>query len=263
LPFTALTYNVLADGYIRREWYPYTPEAWLDPRQRHPALAEHVAALDAGIVCLQEVEAPMYAAIGERLSRASYAGELALKGHGKPDGCATFWRGAEFELVSCRRLEYSDGAGARSASGHIAQLTVLRAGPHLLGIANTHLKFDPPSALRARRYALAQIAELVNACAATHPACAAWIICGDFNLTPQDPVVATLRAAGYQFAHDTHPQTPTAAPNRRPKMIDYLFHTSSLAATPIMPPAIDGQTPMPGPGHPSDHLALAARFDWV
>jgi endonuclease/exonuclease/phosphatase family metal-dependent hydrolase len=263
LPFTTLTCNVLADGYIRREWYPHTPDEWLDPARRHPALAAHLAAMAADILCLQEVEAPMFATLKEHLAHDGYTGELVSKGLGKPDGCAIFWRGGVFEAVRRQHLEYSDGTAARAASGHIAQLMVFRHGERLLGIANSHLKFDLPEAPPERRYAPAQIAELLAACAATEPAPAGWIICGDFNLTPDSPVVATLRAAGYEFAHHAKPAAYTAAPRRRPKVIDYLFHSQGLIATPIPPPAIDGTTPLPGPGQPSDHLALAARFDWA
>ncbi len=263
LPFTALTCNALADSYLRRQWYPNSPSEWLDPARRHPELAAHLAAMEVDMLCLQEVEAPMFATLTERLARSGYTGELAGKGQGKPDGCAIFWRGAAFEAVRRQRLEYSDGASGRTASGHIAQLMVFRHGAHLLGIANTHLKFDLPDAPPERRYAPAQIAELLAACAAIEPACDGWIICGDFNLTPDSPVVTTLRAAGYEFAHHAHPDAHTAAPNRKPKVIDYLFHSRALVATPILPPVIDGTTPLPGPGQPSDHLALAARFDWT
>ena len=263
LPFTALTCNVLADSYVRRDWYPHTPEEWLDPRVRHPAVAEYLATLACDIICLQEVEGPMYATLNTRLLSAGYAGELARKGLDKPDGCATFWRAGRLKHLGSERIEYGDASTDRAASGHIAQLTLLRDGAQRLGIANTHLKWDPPKKKPEQLYGHAQIAELLAACAAADPACGAWIICGDFNVTPDTALVATLRGAGYEFAHHAHPQAYTAAPNRDPRMIDYLFHSGALRATPMPPPLITGQTPLPGPDYPSDHLALAAQFDWV
>ena len=261
MPFTLLTCNVLADSYIRREWYPHTPDAWLTPQVRHPALAAHLAASGSDILCLQEVESRMFALLQGQLTGAGYTGTLARKGGNKPDGCATFWRGA-FTLEAQERLEYQDAAPGRAASGHIAQITILRNGAHRLGIANTHLKWDPPKAAPDEQYGLAQIRELVDATAAQTPPCDAWIFCGDFNVTPDALLIDLLKQAGYLHAHGAHPQAHTAAPNRSPRVIDYLFHSATLASAPLLPPTVTGETPLPGPDHPSDHLPLCARFDW-
>jgi len=261
VPFTLLTCNVLADGYIRRDWYPHTPDTWLTPEVRHPAVAAQLAASDADILCLQEVEAGMFALLQERLAPAGYQGALARKGGNKPDGCATFWRGG-FTLESQQRLEYKDARAGRAASGHIAQISLLHDGKRRLGVANTHLKWDPPKQAPEVQYGLAQISELIAAIAAQIPPCDAWILCGDFNVTPDAPLIAALGGAGYFHAHAAYPRAHTAAPNRAPRVIDYLFHSAALAAAPIPPPPIRGDTPLPGPDHPSDHLALAARFDW-
>ncbi len=263
MPFKLLTCNVLADSYIRREWYPHTADNWLDPAVRHPALAEHLAALQAGIACLQEVEAPLYATLATRLRREGYTGARVPKAGNKPDGCATFWHEDQFALLADQRLEYADGGAGRAASGHVAQLTVLGHEGRRLGIANTHLKWDPPATSATQHYGLAQISQLLAACAATAPVCDAWIICGDFNVTPESPVLGVLRAGGFAHAHHGLPGAYTAAPNRAPRVIDYLVHSAALAATPILPPVIDGHTPLPGPDHPSDHLALAASFNWI
>jgi mRNA deadenylase 3'-5' endonuclease subunit Ccr4 len=261
VPFTLLSCNVLADSYIRREWYPHTPDAWLTPQVRHPALAAQLAASGANVLCLQEVEGDVFALLQRELATAGYTGALALKGGNKPDGCATFWRGG-LAPESQQRLEYHDAAPGRDASGHIAQITVLRDGARRLGIANTHLKWDEPKAAPDAQYGLAQIRELVTHVAAHAPPCDAWIFCGDFNVTPEAPVIELLVKAGYLHAHGDHPAAYTAAPNRSPRVIDYLFHSAALASSPLLPAAITGATPLPGPDHPSDHLALAARFDW-
>jgi len=228
---------------------------------RHPALAAYLAASGADILCLQEVENEMFALLQRQLAAAHYTGSLARKGGNKPDGCATFWRGG-LTLESQEKLEYHDAGPGRNASGHIAQLTCLRDGPHRLGIANTHLKWDVATAAPDAQYGLAQIRELADTAAAHAPACDAWIFCGDFNVTPDAPLIKVLTQAGYRHAHAAHPQAHTAAPNRSPRVIDYIFHSDTLASDPLLPPAITGETPLPGPEHPSDHLALAARFDW-
>ncbi|HEY4371590.1 MAG TPA: endonuclease/exonuclease/phosphatase family protein [Burkholderiales bacterium] len=261
MPFTLLTCNILADSYIRREWYPLTPDEWLRPEVRHPALAAHLAASGADILCVQEVEEPVFDLLQAHLGAAGYRGTRAAKSLNKPDGCATFWH-ERFTLEAEKRFPYPDGEPGRAASGHVAQILTLRDGAKRLGVANTHLKWDAPKTPLEEQYGLGQIRQLITALAARKPHADGWILCGDFNVTPDAPVIAALTEAGYRHAHGAYPQACTAAPNHAPRVIDYLFHSKGLNAEPVIPPPITSETPLPGPGFPSDHLALAARFDW-
>ncbi|MGA9828697.1 MAG: hypothetical protein WBQ57_10260, partial [Rhodanobacteraceae bacterium] len=54
--FSIASYNVLADAYVRPDWFPRTSPALLEPGARTAAIAERVAGLGVDIVCLQEVE---------------------------------------------------------------------------------------------------------------------------------------------------------------------------------------------------------------
>lgn len=57
------TYNILADGYINPAWYTGVPAALLQPAPRRAALLRRVTGLDADVLCLQEVEAPVFQAL--------------------------------------------------------------------------------------------------------------------------------------------------------------------------------------------------------
>ena len=61
--FSVATYNILAGAYIQRGYYPRTPALVLNPAWRVPALTQHVSALQADLVCLQEVEVEVYASL--------------------------------------------------------------------------------------------------------------------------------------------------------------------------------------------------------
>ena len=61
--FSVASYNVLASAYIERAWYRRTPVIALDRAWRVPALVQHVAKLDADILCLQEVEPESFASL--------------------------------------------------------------------------------------------------------------------------------------------------------------------------------------------------------
>ena len=139
--FSIATYNVLATSYIRPEFYPDTPMELLVERHRIPALVRYIIDLQADLYCLQEVEHDTFHAIDAALGPMGYGKRLAEKGGSRPDGCATFFR-HRFDLVDAVRLEYEEGLG-QSSSGHVAQIIVLECGARRIGVANTHLKWDP------------------------------------------------------------------------------------------------------------------------
>ncbi len=264
MPFTVATYNVLASAYIRPEWYAGVPEHLLRPEWRVPALVGHVETLDADILCLQEVEPDVFAAMEQRLGPLGYAGRYEQKGKNKPDGCATFFRHGTFALREARRVEYRDRErGPDDHSGQIAALFALDHGGHLLGVANTHIRWQSPDTPRDRNVGLREVTELVEACQGFIPQCQDWIACGDFNFKPDSEVVAVMRDAGFRFAHSERLDARSAVANGRAKLIDYVFHTSGLTARPLDPPAITDDTKLPSPDQPSDHLALVAEFDWT
>jgi len=262
MPFTVASYNVLADSYMNPAWYPGTDALVLDPAHRHPALVDRIARLAADVVCLQEVESDLFWLIEQRLAVAGYEGKYASKGGGKPDGCATFLKLDTVTLATVQTLYYADGSGMQPSSGHIALVTFVEHRGRQVGIANTHLKWDPPGTAAAKQVGLRQIRELLDA--RTRPAhgCSSLIICGDLNVTADGSVVRELQAAGFVDAYAERPEMKTCVANGKAKRIDYLFHTADLRAQPMELPSIHDQTPLPSLQDPSDHLPIVAEFDW-
>ena len=121
-----VTWNVLADAYIHRDWYPRTTDAELEPSGRRARLLDAVDALGADVLCLQEVEPPLFAALERRLSSGGLGGHFAQKGRGRPDGCATFVRRG-LEARAPEVLRYADALGTEGHSGHLALLSLRRA----------------------------------------------------------------------------------------------------------------------------------------
>jgi endonuclease/exonuclease/phosphatase family metal-dependent hydrolase len=225
------SYNVLADAYVRREFYPRTPEAVLEPSRRRRALLEKLG--DADVLCLQEVEPDAFSVFAARLSghEARYAAKT-----GKPDGVATFVRRG-LGAVEWRELGFADG------TGHVALAAVVGGW----GIANTHLKWDGEG-----RHARGELAEILEAWVRGGP----WVVCGDFNATPES---AALAFAGGRGLVDPGGGF-TCNSNGRRKRIDYLLHTPELRATMMPVPEIGDLTPLPSETEPSDHLRIEGAF---
>lgn len=230
------SYNVLADAYLRPDHYPFTPAAVLEPARRRKALVERIAALEADVVCLQEVEPAMFEALAARLGGE---GRLLRKTGEKPDGCAVFVKGRR---AAWSELVYPDG------TGHVA----LAAEVEGLGIATTHLRWDAKG-----RLAEAQFATLLDAWVRPGKE---WIVCGDLNVGPESRAFALALGRGLRDAYAGMPDAFTCNANRRARRIDFLFHTPGLRAEPVPIPPIDGSTPLPSEREPSDHLPIAASF---
>jgi endonuclease/exonuclease/phosphatase family metal-dependent hydrolase len=131
----------------------------------------------------------------------------------------------------------------------------------LLGVANTHVRWDRPGTPPPEQVGRRQVVELLAACGQFAPRCDGWVICGDFNRTPDDDVVAVMLQAGFRFAHEQCPAARSCVANGRARLIDYIFHSASLRSRPADPPAIGDDTRLPSPEQPSDHLALAAAVE--
>jgi mRNA deadenylase 3'-5' endonuclease subunit Ccr4 len=262
LAFSAASYNVLANAYLPYGRYRRTPAMVLDPAWRIPAVVRQVTGLETDVVCLQEVEMDSFASLRSRLNALGYAAEYARKQAGKPDGCATFYREDIFELIATRLVAYDDGVEGQANSGHIALIVFLRVADRVVGIANTHLSWDPPGAENNAQVGRRQAQQLLNACRTMTSSSDGWLICGDLNATPDSDTVGILTSSGFQYAHAGFTQAYTCKVNSEAKIIDYLFHSPEFRAEPRTVAVISDQTVLPSAEQPSDHVPVAARFFW-
>jgi mRNA deadenylase 3'-5' endonuclease subunit Ccr4 len=250
--FSVVSYNVLATAYIHPAWYRRTPAMVLQPAWRVPALAQRVANLAAGVICLQEVELETLGALRTRLAALGYAAEYARRKGAQPDGCATFYRKEIFACGGARTIAYDDG------DGDIALIVALEIGDRSIAVANTHLAWEPPETPSEGRRGPRKIRRLLAEREAD--ARAAWVICGDLNATPESEVVAALQRAGFQYAHSGFIGAYTCNTNGEAKTIDYLFHSPNLWAEPEPVPRLTDAAALPSPAEPSDHLPVVSRF---
>jgi mRNA deadenylase 3'-5' endonuclease subunit Ccr4 len=258
--FVVATYNVLANAYIRRDWYPRTPPRLLLPEERVPAVARRLRALGADLLCLQEVERSTFATYAAHLALAGYNGRHAQRPDGRPDGCVIFLRGPMSAWRSHVVIDLDDD-GAPRRTRRIAQMACVDVGGRRLGIVNAHLEWDAPDTPADLQIAPRQVARLLAARAPVDD-CAGWIVCGDFNATPESPAVHAIRSAGLTASHGDRPP-PTCNANRHARAIDYLFHDAALVASPRAMRPLAADAPLPGPDEPSDHLPVVAAFSWA
>lgn len=238
-----VSWNVLADAYVRREYYPRTPSSLLDSLSRRQAVAHRLAAhAEADVVCLQEVDAALFAlAVG---MLPGFTGRLLAK-HGRGEGCALFVRHALTPSPVFEELAFSD------RSGHVA-LAAIGAG---YTIVSTHLKWEPDGTGPETHRGRAELAEILDRCPS-----GSRIVCGDFNAEPDSVVLAVAWERGLSDAYASMPDAFTCNAHARRKRIDFILHSADFTAAPNPLVPIGDDTPLPGIDEPSDHLAIEARL---
>jgi endonuclease/exonuclease/phosphatase family metal-dependent hydrolase len=241
-----VSWNVLADAYVKGEYYPRSAPALFDRAARRKRVVERLSLYaSADVLCLQEVDSALFAAAEEAL------GELSgrhFKKRGRGEGCAIFVskaRAASDDL-EWREIVYGDMSGHVALGVSFASLTVV----------TTHLKWEPATIAPSEHRGVAQLTELLDAWSS-----GARVVCGDFNADPSSEVLAVARSRGLVDAYASLPAAFTANSNETTKRIDFILHTPDLRSTPSPLPPITIETPLPSDDEPSDHLPIEARLE--
>ncbi len=255
IDFSAATYNILADAYVRPDRYRNClPEA-LEPRRRRALLLDRIAALDVDLLLLQEVEPAAHQAIAQRLE--GHVGVYAQR-QGRPDGASIFVRRARMSLDRHEILHYRAHA---SGDDQLALLGHLRVGERRLLVASTHLQWCPDSTPSDQHVGRAQLIELLDHVQA-HGADASWILAGDLNATSNSCVLAAASERGLLLSARAQRPWDTCNANARPRKLDYLLIQAGggLEPHPGTLPKLGRDTALPSLDEPSDHLPLRVDY---
>jgi mRNA deadenylase 3'-5' endonuclease subunit Ccr4 len=253
--FSAATYNILADAYVRRDRYRSSPPSTLEPGPRRRLLLDRIAALDVDLLCLQEVEPAAHEAIAARLGEGFVGAYAKRERH--PDGASLFARRSCLGLERCETVRFRDDDDRLALIGH------LRLGERRLIVASTHLQWCPDGTPAERHVGRAQMIELLDHLAAEGGG-ATWIVAGDLNATSQSSVVAAATERGLVLSARNQRPWDTCNANGRPRKLDYLLVSAGhLDPRPGALPALRRDTPMPSLTEPSDHLPLRIDFRFV
>lgn len=239
-----VSWNVLADAYVKNEYYPHTPAEIFDKNARRKAVIARLAASKAEVLCLQEVDRPLFAAAEEALP--DFKGRHYKK-LGRGEGVAIFLRQALTTEPEWKELAFSD------RSGHVA-LGATFAG---VTIVTTHLKWHPVGTPPGEHQGRSELAEILRAWPS-----GSRVIAGDLNATADSDVLAVAFEAGFKDAYATQPEACTCNSNGKKKRIDFILHTSDFSPTPaFLSTKVEDDTPLPSATEPSDHVAIEARLD--
>ncbi|XP_010540704.1 PREDICTED: carbon catabolite repressor protein 4 homolog 4 isoform X1 [Tarenaya hassleriana] len=105
--FRLVSYNILAQVYVKSSFFPHSPSACLKWKARSQAILTVLRNLKADFLCLQEVDE--YDSFYKRnMESQGYSGIYIQRSGNKRDGCAIFYKDSCAELVTEERIEYND-----------------------------------------------------------------------------------------------------------------------------------------------------------
>ena len=129
-----VTYNVLAPIYATQSQYPYCDLWALSWNFRKHIILRELSALNADILCLQEVQTDQYESfLLPNMKLLGYEGlnkqktREALGPKGRVDGCAIFFKAQKFSLTAKFVIEFNDAAINMAKAGKFSGISAEQA----------------------------------------------------------------------------------------------------------------------------------------
>jgi mRNA deadenylase 3'-5' endonuclease subunit Ccr4 len=257
--FRVTSYNVLADAYATTRLYPSIAPPVLNWERRGPAIVARIVDLRPDIACLQEVQARDWPGLEAAFANQGWRGVYAQKGQARPDGCAVLYRTESIQLRDIHALHFSDGRRGEADSGHLALIGTFETPSDLIRVATTHFRWQAPAINGDDHVGYRQALQLLNHLSTAAPIGTHTIVCGDFNVSPDSPLIELFERSGFVDAYRASPQ-PTCNPNGRSSRIDYIFATAELRPVGETITALQADTALPSMSEPSDHLPITAAL---
>ncbi|KAL7589217.1 hypothetical protein Lser_V15G36549 [Lactuca serriola] len=229
LKFRVVSYNILAQVYVKSSVFPHSPSPCLKWKARSPIILDLLKHLDADILCLQELD-EYDTFYKEKIEQNDYSSIYIKRSGRKSDGCGIFYKHNKLELVIEETIDYNDLANLlldeasrveqkekdldskgkgdpndpyvrlkRDCVGIMAAFKFKKPYQHYIIVANTHLYWDPEWAdvkLAQAKYLSSQVAKFKKMVSEKFECKPSVIITGDFNSIPGDKVYQYLVSGG-------------------------------------------------------------------
>ncbi|EGZ29401.1 hypothetical protein PHYSODRAFT_309762 [Phytophthora sojae] len=283
-----MTYNVLAQCYVRSSFFPYCKPSELRWKNRSKNLEAVFASslpVSPDVICLQEVD--NYSEFwADSMKKLGYDGLFIKKTSTKPDGVAVFWNAKKLKVKESTHvnldLPNGDESGEASQRGSVGAIVHFEHvdTPLDFVVATTHLFWDPMQEdvklLQSRRM-LRTIEVFTRTLDASIPT----IFSGDFNSLPDSKVYSFITEGNHfnsayaQYGPDGEPPFTNVNGDAKtddgklvPRFVgtlDYIFYRSPR----IRPAALmeimsfedaSKEVALPSTISPSDHLPLLCEF---
>ncbi|XP_011082145.1 carbon catabolite repressor protein 4 homolog 4-like isoform X2 [Sesamum indicum] len=105
--FRLVSYNILAQAYVKSTYFPHSPAPCLKWKARSQAILTILKSLEADFLCLQEVD-EYDTFYKKNMENLGYASIYIQRSGRKRDGCGIFYNQNSAELVIEEEIDYND-----------------------------------------------------------------------------------------------------------------------------------------------------------
>uniref|UniRef100_A0A0E0DR28 Endonuclease/exonuclease/phosphatase domain-containing protein n=1 Tax=Oryza meridionalis TaxID=40149 RepID=A0A0E0DR28_9ORYZ len=290
--FRLVSYNILAQVYVKSAFFPHSPSACLNPcssvihlwtvcfpsclrnrwKARSKAVLSELKSFEADLMCIQELD-EYDTFYKKNMENSGYSSIYIQRSGDKRDGCGIFYKPKSMELVQKEVLHYNDLVEKYVHTDHVNSDTSNNSSPTEEASKkvdnNKHGDPNDPR-FRLKRDCVG----LLAAFKLNDP----FMIAGDFNSTPGDKVYnylvsansdstdeAPIKLRSLYAANGGEPEFTNCTPGFT-GTLDYIFLSdgSSVKPTSLLRiprgDSADVQGGLPNFHHPSDHLPIGADF---
>ncbi|WVZ98360.1 hypothetical protein U9M48_043816 [Paspalum notatum var. saurae] len=231
-----VSYNILAQVYVKSTFFPHSPSACLKWKSRSKAVLTELKSFDADLMCIQELD-EYDAFYKKNMENSGYSSIYIQRSGDKRDGCGIFYKPKRAELVQKEGIHYNDLVEKYVPSDHVNSASQNSSSPeedknakpgnskrgdpndprvrlkrdcvgllaafklsdpcdHILIVANTHIYWQA-------KYLLSRVSQFEQLISNKFNCKPSVIIAGDFNSTPGDKVYNYLVSANLESTDET------------------------------------------------------------
>ncbi|PUZ66170.1 hypothetical protein GQ55_3G285100 [Panicum hallii var. hallii] len=116
--FRLVSYNILAQVYVKSTFFPHSPSACLKWKSRSKAVLTELKSFDADLMCIQELD-EYDTFYKKNMENSGYSSIYIQRSGDKRDGCGIFYKPKSAELVQKEGIHYNDLVEKYVHSDHV------------------------------------------------------------------------------------------------------------------------------------------------
>ncbi|XP_015693278.2 carbon catabolite repressor protein 4 homolog 4 [Oryza brachyantha] len=126
--FRLVSYNILAQVYVKSAFFPHSPSACLKWKARSKAVLSELKSFEADLMCIQELD-EYETFYRKNMENSGYSSIYIQRSGDKRDGCGIFYKPKSMELVQKEAIHYNDLVEKYVHTDHVNTVTSNNSSP--------------------------------------------------------------------------------------------------------------------------------------
>ncbi|KAK1696884.1 hypothetical protein QYE76_013581 [Lolium multiflorum] len=126
--FRLVSYNILAQVYVKSAFFPHSPSASLKWKARSKAVLAELKSFQADLMCIQELD-EYETFYKKNMESSGYSSIYVQRSGDKRDGCGIFYKPKSMELMQKEVIHYNDLVETYRSSDNVISATSDNSSP--------------------------------------------------------------------------------------------------------------------------------------